>query len=164
MEEHPEYKVAPKSITELNEIEDKIIEQAKSICLSRLKTLSYSFTTPERVFEYLILELANLEAERFDVLFLNNQHQLIEHIPLFHGTIDGASVYLREVVKKALQLNAAAVILAHNHPSGIKEPSQADKQITEKIKAAMSLMEIRTLDHIIVAGKDTYSFAEHGLM
>jgi len=164
MEEHPTYAVAPKSIAELNEVEDTIIEQAKSICLSRLKIFSHSFTSPERVKDYLILELANLEAERFDVLFLNNQNKLIEHVPMFYGTIDGASVYPREVVKKGLALNAAAIILAHNHPSGSMEPSQADKQITNKIKDAMNLMEIRTLDHLIVAGKDTYSFAEHGLL
>jgi DNA repair protein RadC len=144
--------------------DDQIIALALGIVRNRLRTFSYSFASPESVTSYLTIELANLESERFDVLFLNNQNRLIEHVPMFYGTIDGASVYPREVVKKALELNAAAVILAHNHPSGIQSPSQADKNITQKIKDAMALMEIRTLDHIIVAGGSTYSFAEHGLI
>ena len=83
---------------------------------------------------------------------------------MFHGTIDSASVYPREVVKEALRLNAAAVILSHNHPSGSPEPSQADKALTQRLKEALGLMEVRTLDHIIVAGAETVSFAEHGLI
>lgn len=83
---------------------------------------------------------------------------------MFHGTIDSASVYPREVVKEALRLNAAAVILSHNHPSGNPEPSQADRVLTKQLKEALGLVEVRTLDHVIVAGSDTMSFAERGLI
>ena len=100
----------------------------------------------------------------FACLFLDNQHRVIHLDQLFRGTIDGASVYPREVVKKALHHNAAAVIFAHNHPSGISEPSPADKQITEKLKQALALLDIRVLDHFIIADGQPYSFAEHGLI
>jgi DNA repair protein RadC len=95
---------------------------------------------------------------------LDNRHRFIAADDLFRGTIDGATVHPREVVKEALGHNAAAVIIAHNHPSGVAEPSQADQQITERLKAALSLVEIRVLDHIIVAGGATLSFAEKGLL
>jgi DNA repair protein RadC len=113
---------------------------------------------------YLKLNIATRPHEVFVVLFLDNQHRVIETKELFRGTIDGASVYPREVVKEALQLNAAAVILAHNHPSGITEPSPADRDITHKIKQAMGLMDIRVLDHLIIGGTSHTSFAEMGLM
>ena len=100
----------------------------------------------------------------FACLFLDNQHRVILLEELFRGTIDGASVYPREVVKQALYHNAAAVIFAHNHPSGISEPSQADKHITEKLKQALSLFDIRVLDHFIIGDGQPYSFAEHGLL
>ena len=95
---------------------------------------------------------------------LDTRHRLIEYREMFHGTIDSASVYPREVVKEALRLNAAAVILSHNHPSGSSEPSQADKVLTQRLKEALAMVEVRTLDHIIVAGAETVSFAEHGLI
>jgi DNA repair protein RadC len=94
---------------------------------------------------------------------LDNQHRVIACDELFRGTIDGASVYPREVVKAALQYNAAALIMAHNHPSGISDPSQADRVITEKLKEALALIDVRVLDHFIV-GENVYSFAEHGLL
>ena len=97
-------------------------------------------------------------------MFLDNQHRVIQLDELFRGTIDGASVYPREVVKQALHHNAAAVIFAHNHPSGVTEPSQADKQITEKLKKALDLFDIRVLDHFIIGDGEPYSFAEHGLI
>lgn len=97
-------------------------------------------------------------------IFLDNQHRIIQRKELFRGTIDGASVYLREVAKEALQVNAAAMIFAHSHPSGIAEPSQADRHITEKLKQALALFEIRVLDHFIVGREGIYSFAEHGLI
>ena len=111
-----------------------------------------------------MLEYSSKEYECFVVLCLNNQHKLIQAVELFIGTIDGASVYLREVVKADLQCNAAAVILSHNPPSGITDPSQPDKAITIKVKDALNLVNIRTLDHIIVGGVDTFSFAEGGLL
>lgn len=97
------------------------------------------------------------------MIFLSHRHQLIEYVELFRGTIDGASVYPREVVKEALARNAAAVIFAHNHPSGIAEPSQADRRITQKLQAALALVDIRTLNHFVV-GADVISFAERGLL
>ena len=123
-----------------------------------------AFTTPDRVKNYLTLSLALEEREHFHVLFLNNQHKLLLDARMFSGTIDGASVYPREVVKQALHCNAAAVILAHNHPSGLCVPSEADKSITDKIRQALATVDIRTLDHIIVGQMETYSFAEHGVL
>ena len=123
-----------------------------------------AFTAPEIVKNYLTLSLALEEREHFHVLFLNNQHKLLLDDRLFSGTIDGASVYPREVVKRALQCNAAAVIIAHNHQSGICVPSEADKSITDKLKQALSTIDIRILDHIIVGHMETYSFAEHGAL
>ena len=144
--------------------EDAIIASAKIILKSRLRTVGVAFTSPDLVKDHLMIQLSTLESERFDVLFLNTQNKLIEHIPMFYGTVDSASVYPREIIKKALELNASALIIAHNHPSGSLVPSHADKDITNKIKAASELMDIRLLDHLIVGGMDTYSFAENGLI
>ena len=123
-----------------------------------------ALTSPESTRAYLSDRLRSYSHEVFACLFLDNQHRVIELEELFRGTIDGASVYPREVVKRALYHNAAAVILAHNHPSGICEPSQADKQITDKLKQALQLMDIRVLDHFIIGDGQPYSFAEHGLI
>lgn len=98
------------------------------------------------------------------MLILDTRHRLIEYREIFRGTIDSASVYPREVVKEALRLNAAAVILSHNHPSGNPEPSTADRALTQLLKEALALVEVRLLDHIILAGGATVSFAEHGLI
>lgn len=136
----------------------------KELQRRNLHTTVDVFTTPDIVKNYLILTLALEEREHFHVLFLNNQHKLLLDVRLFSGTIDGASVYPREVVKQALQCNAAAVILAHNHPSGICVPSEADKSITAKIRQALTTVDIRILDHIIVGHMETYSFAEQGLL
>lgn len=114
--------------------------------------------------QYLSAKLAGLEHEVFAVLFLDTQHRLIAYSEMFRGTIDSASVYPREVLKEVLKLNAAAVILAHNHPSGNPEPSQADKALTQRLKDALAMVDVRTLDHVIVAGGDTASFAELGLI
>jgi DNA repair protein RadC len=121
-------------------------------------------TSPEATRAYLSNQLRHYPHEVFACLFLDNQHHILKYEELFTGTIDGASVYPREVVKKALQHNAAAVIFAHNHPSGISEPSQADKLITDKLKQALNLMDIRVLDHFIIGDSQPYSFAEHGLL
>ncbi|GAW87394.1 DNA repair protein RadC [Bathymodiolus platifrons methanotrophic gill symbiont] len=121
-------------------------------------------TSPEATRAYLSNQLRHYQHEVFACLFLDNQHHILKYEELFRGTIDGASVYPREVVKKALEHNAAAVIFAHNHPSGISEPSQADKLITDKLKQALSLMDIRVLDHFIIGDGLPYSFAEHGLL
>ena len=129
-----------------------------------LHTTLAAFTAPDIVKNYLTLSLALEEREHFHVLFLNNQHQLLLDARLFSGTIDGASVHPREVVKQALQCNAAAVILAHNHPSGVCVPSEADRGITAKLKQALTTVDIRVLDHIIVGHMETYSFAEQGAL
>lgn len=123
-----------------------------------------ALTSPEITRAYLSAQLRGYSYEVFACLFLDNQNRVIQLDELFRGTIDGASVYPREVVKKALQHNAAAVIFAHNHPSGIAEPSQADRHITDKLKQALALFDIRVLDHFIIGDGQPYSFAEHGLL
>lgn len=144
--------------------QEDIITLALSFLESNLQIKEGSvFTSPENATKYLSLKLRPLEHEEFHVLFLDNQHVLIEAQSMFRGTIDGCSVYPREVAKEALRLNAAAVIFAHNHPSGVSEPSMADRSITSKLKEALGLFDIRVLDHFIV-GDTTYSFAEHGLI
>lgn len=122
------------------------------------------FTAPGPARELLQARLATAEREVFTVLFLNSQHKLIAAEDLFYGTIDGAAVYPREIVKRALALNAAALILGHNHPSGVAEPSAADRRITERITSACALIDLRVLDHIIVSGAAYYSFAEQGII
>ena len=146
-----------------NVAEDVIIAQAMSILESRLRTKTTAFTSPDQSKQFVRCKLQQLEHEVFSVLFLDNQNYLIEYTEMFRGTIDSASVYPREVAKAALELNAAAVIFAHNHPSGISVPSSADRNITNKLKSALELFDIRVLDHIII-GDTTYSFAESGLI
>ena len=119
---------------------------------------------PKTVREHLSLHFAGRERETFACLFLDNRHRLIAVEDLFLGTIDGASVHPREVVKRALQVNAAALILAHNHPSGVAEPSQADELITVRLRDALELVDIRVLDHIVVGDGACVSFAERGLL
>lgn len=122
-----------------------------------------SFTNPEHTKRYLSMKLGHFEREVFAVLFLDNQNQLISYQELFFGTVDSATVYPREVAKAALQANAAALILAHNHPSGIAEPSQSDKRITTRLVDALKLLDIRILDHVVV-GAECVSFAERGFI
>ncbi|MCG3741153.1 RadC family protein [Vibrio cincinnatiensis] len=143
--------------------EKKIIANAARIIESKIKTTD-AFTSPQLVKSYCSYKLSYLERECFLVLMLDNQHRLIKSLNLFQGTVDSASVYPREVVKAALICNAAAVILAHNHPSGIAEPSQADKSITKRLVDALSLVDIRVLDHIVVGIGEEVSFAERGLL
>jgi DNA repair protein RadC len=123
-----------------------------------------ALTNPTDTRAYLMLELATLEHEVFYCLFLDNQHRILKAEQCFQGTVDGANVYPREVVKRALQLNASALILAHNHPSGITEPSAADRAITQRLVEALKLVDIRVLDHFIIGGADYFSFAEQGLL
>jgi len=118
---------------------------------------------PQSTKNYLSSQLRAYKHEVFAALFLDNRHRVIQFEELFSGTIDGASVYPREVVKKAMSYNAAAVIFAHNHPSGVAEPSQADRQITNRLKDALKLVDVRVLDHIIV-GDELTSFAEKGYL
>ncbi len=123
-----------------------------------------ALTSPDITRAYLSAQLRGYTYEVFACLFLDNQHRVIQFEELFRGTIDGASVYPREIAKRALHHNAAAIIFAHNHPSGIAEPSQADQHITDKLKQALALFDIRVLDHFIIGDGLPYSFAEHGLL
>lgn len=119
---------------------------------------------PSTVRDCLKLQFAGQESESFVALFLDSQHRLIALHELFRGTLTQTSVYPREVVKAALRVNAAAIIFAHNHPSGVAEPSQADQQLTTALKQALALVDVRVLDHFIVAGASVLSFAERGLL
>lgn len=121
-------------------------------------------TDPDATRRYLALKLARLPHEVFACVFLDNRHRVIAFEEMFRGTIDGASVYPREVVKTALGHNAAAVVFAHNHPSGVAEPSSADRTITRRLVDALSLVDIRVLDHFILAHDQYTSFAERGLI
>ena len=122
------------------------------------------FSAPQTVRDYLTLHLAGREREAFSVLYLDNQHRLIAFEVPFEGTLTQTTVYPREIVRRALDLNAAAVIVAHNHPSGVPEPSRADELVTRGLRAALQLVDVMVLDHIIVAGRGTLSFAERGLL
>jgi len=119
---------------------------------------------PEQTQAYLRLHLAERPSEVFACLYLDTRHRVIALEELFQGTIDGASVHPREVVRRAMEVNAAAVILAHNHPSGVAEPSQADLRITQRLRDALALVDIRVLDHVIVATEGSVSFAQRGLL
>jgi len=151
--------ITPKSVTE-----DEIIAQARSILVEQLKIPGAAFNCPETVKEYFRISLVNHEREVFSCLFLDNKHRLIEYEELFLGTIDQATVHPREIAKAALNQNAAALIVGHNHPSGDPTPSQADEVITKKIKVSLELFDIRLLDHIVVGCSEAVSFAEIGLL
>jgi DNA repair protein RadC len=140
-----------------------IIGKAKELLAMRFSR-GEPITTPGDSSNYLISQLAEFEHEVFAVLFLDNRHRVISFDKMFTGTIDGASVHPREVVKRALQHNAAAVILSHNHPSGVPEPSRADISLTRRLTDALMLVDVRVLDHIVVGGSETASFAERGLI
>jgi DNA repair protein RadC len=142
---------------------DEILSAAREQMSLRVRR-GTSLTSPKATRDFLALKLGSLEREVFAVIFLDKRHRLISYQEMFQGTIDGATVHPREVVKEALKQNAAAVILAHPHPSGVAEPSQADEFITQRLKDALSLVDIRVLDHIIIAGGDTISLAEKGLL
>jgi len=142
---------------------NEIIHQALTILSSRLRHPGAVFSAPASVREYLTFKLAQEERELFAVLFLDNRHRLVHYEVVCMGTIDGATVHSREVVKMALLKNAAAVILAHNHPSGVSEPSAADRAITTRLKDALALVDVRMLDHFIV-GETVTSMAERGMI
>ena len=140
----------------------EIIEAAQRTLFSRFAH-GTAISAPADVKEVLQLHLACLEHEVFGVVWLDNRHRILAFEELFRGTVDGASVYPREVVKAALQYNAAACILYHNHPSGESNPSGADETITRRLQSALELVGVRTLDHMIV-GEQVCSFAEMGLL
>jgi DNA repair protein RadC len=140
-----------------------VLDRAHALIAQRFRTGAPVLATPSRTREFLRLKLGALEHEVFAALFLDKQHRLIEYVELFRGTIDGAAVHPREIVKEALARNAAALIFCHCHPSGQSFPSQADEHITLRLKAALELVDIRVLDHIII-GETITSFAESGLL
>jgi DNA repair protein RadC len=143
--------------------EQVIIEQALDI-LSARHAPGKSLTSPADTKAYLRLRLAEQKNEMFGMVFLDTRHRVLALEELFQGTIDGASVHPRVVVQRALELNAAAVLLYHNHPSGVAEPSNADQVITERLKSALALVDVRVLDHFVVCAGDAMSFAERGLL
>ncbi|HHA18597.1 MAG TPA: JAB domain-containing protein [Methylophaga sp.] len=151
--------LGPAKYAQLQAILEMSLRHSEST-LTRGDALTDAKTTRQ----YLQQRLRHYPHEVFACLFLDNKHRMIAFEELFRGTIDGASVYPREVVKQALAHNAAAVIFAHNHPSGIAEPSQADQHITQRLKSALELVDIRVLDHIVVGDGETISLAEQGLL
>jgi DNA repair protein RadC len=143
--------------------EDRIIAQALEILTRRLLR-GPALLNPASTRDYLRLTFGERESEVFVVVHLDNQHRVTHVEELFKGTIDGCNVYPREVVKSCLLKNTAAVIFAHNHPSGVATPSQADISITSRLKTALNTIDIRVLDHVVVSAVDTVSFAERGLL
>jgi len=139
----------------IEEIAEAYVECTKGTVGSAIKS-------PTDTEDFLKARLSNLEYESFCIIYLDNRHRVIEFEELFRGTIDGTSVYPREVVKESLKHNAAAIILAHNHPSGVAEPSQADERITKRLKAACEMVDIRVLDHLIVGKEKCVSMASRG--
>lgn len=141
----------------------EIISAARRAMTRRVRR-GATMVSPRAVQEFLTIKLGALEHELFAVLLLDTRHRLIDYVELFRGTIDGASVHPREVVKLALARNAAALVLAHPHPSGSAEPSRADELISRRLTEALALVDIRVLDHVIVAGGVATSMAERGLL
>ena len=139
------------------------VEMSKRFFAQKMEKVN-TLNSVEETKAFLQAKLRDQTQEVFAMLLLDSQHRLIKYRPMFYGTIDSASVYPRVLVKQALDDNAAAVILAHNHPSGIAEPSQADKQITQRIIAAMNLVDIKVLDHFVVGDGEAVSFAQRGLI
>lgn len=140
-----------------------VLEIARRALATQLKARPV-FDSPQAVKDYLRLQLAELPHEVFGVLFLDAQNRMLSFEELFRGTLTQTSVYPREVVKRALGNNAAAVILAHNHPSGVAEPSRADEHLTQTLRSALGLVDVRVLDHLVVGRAEVVSFAERGLL
>ncbi|HHR4013930.1 TPA: RadC family protein [Salmonella enterica] len=147
---------------ELAPTDQQTIRTAMTLLECQLREPGAAFTSSSSVRDWLRLQLATLDREAFTVLWLDNQHRLIAHDTLFLGTINSITVHPREVVKSGLKHNAAAAVLAHNHPSGEAEPSHADRQITARLKQALELVDIRLMDHLVVGGMEIVSFAERG--
>ncbi len=152
------------SVAELPLPTQRTIQRALALLEQHLRKPGESFTSPDAVRHWLCLQMAGLEREVFMALYLDNQHRLLAHETLFTGSINSTEVHPREIVKSALKHNAAAVLLAHCHPSGHADPSDADRQITHRIQETLALVDVRVLDHCIVGGMTVYSFVEHGLL
>ena len=143
---------------------DALVREAISYLESQLRKPGEALTSPETTRTYLRTRLLNRRYEHFAAIFLDTRHRVIVYRELFHGTIDAAHVHPRVVVKQALDDHAAAAIIAHNHPSGVAEPSQADLAITRRLRDALGLLDIRLLDHFIVGDSEVVSLAERGLV
>ncbi len=152
------------STNELNDKERRSLTRLALTLLAESHQPGKVLDSPESTRSYLRLQLAEYKNEVFGCVFLDQRHRIIEVTELFQGTIDGASVHPRVVVQKALELNSAAVLLFHNHPSGVAEASRADEAITKRLKAALALIDVRVLDHFIVSAGESFSFAESGLV
>ncbi|MGM0511784.1 MAG: RadC family protein [Pseudomonadota bacterium] len=150
------------TVAEMSPGEQRTIRRALNLLAKQLREPGVAFTSTAVTRDWLRLHLTGLEREVFVVLWLDNQNRLLAQETLFTGTINSTSVYPRELVKSAMKHNAASAVLAHNHPSQLAEPSQADRQITDRIKTALELVDVRVLDHLIVGGMDIVSFAERG--
>ena len=144
--------------------EDKIIKTAMKILEGRMQKKGEYINSPDSVKNFMVLKMSELEHEVFSCLWLDIQNRVIEYQEMFTGTINTTSVYPREVIKAALKLNASAVVFCHNHPSGACVDSGADLSLTRELNAALEMVDVRLLDHIIVGGTDTMSFAERGLI
>ncbi len=142
---------------------EQILVAAQDIVAARAQR-GMSFTEPRTACDFFRDKLAAQEREVFAAVMLDTRHRLIEYVELFYGTIDGAEVHPREVVRYALRLNAAAAIVAHNHPSGESTPSAADRAVTARLKQALGLVDVRLLDHVIVGGSESLSMARQGLL
>lgn len=145
------------------EEDDEVIVRAVGILRARFKERDV-FSSPDAVKDYLRLQAQGLAHEVFSVMYLDAQNRLLEYERLFRGTLTQTSVYPREVVKQALAMNAAGVVLHHNHPSGMCQPSRADEALTETLKAALALVDVRVLDHIITSDGGALSMAERGVL
>lgn len=142
---------------------DEVLQVAQQLLFEQVRGHEV-LSSPQVVKDFLCVRLGGLEHELFAVLMLDAQNRLIEYVELFRGTVSQTSVYPREVVKEALARNAAAVVFVHNHPSGSPEPSRADEHLTQTLKAALTLVDVRVLDHLIVGGTTVLSLAERGLI
>lgn len=150
--------------TPASQSDDWIIRQAIALLEQRVFKAGPLLDQPQAVKDYLRLKLVAEPNEVFAIVFMNSQHRVLAYEPMFKGTLDSTAVYPRVVVQRALELNAGAVILCHQHPSGCTEPSSADRVLTDRLKAALALIDVRVLDHIIVGQGTPYSFAESGLL
>ena len=145
-------------------MDDDDVIAAAIVVLERRMQVSELPWSSEDTKTYLTLKLSDYDREVFAVLLLDARHRMIEYVELFYGTVDKAVVYPREIARRALQMNASAIVLAHNHPSGVSEPSPRDVALTEQVRKALALIDVRILDHLIIGAKLTTSLAERGLL
>ena len=142
---------------------DEVLQAALRVLFGQMYG-SEALTSPKVVRDFLRIKLGTLEHEVFALIHLDAQNRVIDYVEMFRGTVSQTSVYPREVVKESLARNSAALILVHNHPSGLAEPSRADEMLTQALKSALALVDVRVLDHLVVAGTSILSFAERGLL